>query len=73
MSQATAGVCETCGHRYSSHSPFNDTQICSECARPWEGLNAGGEFHPFKGPRLAGGEYDPAAEQERYQKAMGGE
>ena len=68
----TAGICAAvgCGHPYSAHSPFNDTQICGECARPWEGLGVGGEFHAFVGPRLAGGTFDPDEERAAYERAM---
>lgn len=65
-----AGKCETCGHAYASHAPFNETEICNECARPWEGLGVGGEFHAFDGPRLAGGTYDPESERNAYDQAM---
>jgi hypothetical protein len=72
MSDEQAGICRFngCGHPFASHTPFNDTQICGECARPWEGLGVGGEFHVFLGPRLAGGTFDPDAEQRAYEQAM---
>lgn len=71
----TPGICEFvgCGHPYAAHSPFNDTQICGDCARPWEGLGVGGEFHAFIGPRLAGGVYDSESERKAYERAMGRE